>query len=108
MSITRLTRRQFLKAAGATTAFAATGLSFARSAYAAASDYLQKRIAAIYKQDAAMPLRKSQDNPMVKALYKEFLERPNSHFAHHLLHTHYEDRSDGVKKLKAKGVKLKV
>ncbi len=108
MSITRLTRRQFLKAAGATTAFAATGLSFARTAYAAAADYLQKRLAAIYKHDAEMPLRKSQDNPMVKALYKEYLEHPNSHFAHHLLHTHYVDRSDGLKKLKAKGAKLKM
>jgi len=53
-----------------------------------------------------MPLRKSQDNPQVKQLYKDFLEHPNSHKAHELLHTEYFDRSTGVKKLKSSGIKL--
>ncbi len=36
----------------------------------------------------------------VVAIYKEYLEHPNSHLAHKLLHTHYIDRSAKYKALK--------
>lgn len=100
------TRRQFVKVAGATTALLLGGLNFTRSAYAEAKSYLSDRLASIYKHDKEMKLRKSQDNPAVQQLYKEFLEHPNSHMAHRLLHTHYTDRSARVKALKERGVKL--
>ncbi len=32
------------------------------------------------------------ENPEVIAIYKEFLDKPNSHKAHELLHTHYVER----------------
>ena len=51
------------------------------------------RMEAIYREDAGLPLRKSHENPAVKALYEEFLGEPNSHKAHELLHTHYTPRS---------------
>jgi len=51
-----------------------------------------ERIKAIYEVDAKMPLRKSHENPVVQQLYAEFLGRPNSEKAHHLLHTHYTPR----------------
>lgn len=51
------------------------------------------RTNSIYNIDKSMPLRKSHLNPEVKALYDEYLEKPNSHMAHELLHTHYEKRS---------------
>ena len=50
------------------------------------------RAAALYKDDETLPLRKSQDNPVVKAMYDEFLEKPGSHKAHEILHTTYVAR----------------
>ena len=52
----------------------------------------QKRIEAIYKADAGMPIRKSHENPAIKALYEEFLDKPLGEKSHHLLHTHYVQR----------------
>ncbi len=34
----------------------------------------QKRIDAIYREDAGLPLRKSHESPAVKAIYEEFPE----------------------------------
>ncbi|RCK79579.1 MAG: [FeFe] hydrogenase large subuni [Candidatus Ozemobacter sibiricus] len=55
---------------------------------------LQKRLAKIYAIDAGMSLRRSHDNPSIKKLYADFLERPNSSIAHHYLHTHYHARQE--------------
>lgn len=55
-------------------------------------DIREKRMKAIYLEDENMTLRKSHENPDVIAIYKEFLEKPNSHLAHELLHTHYTER----------------
>ncbi|PKO96641.1 MAG: ferredoxin [Bacteroidetes bacterium HGW-Bacteroidetes-7] len=52
----------------------------------------QKRADSIYKEDRLMPLRKSHENPAIKAIYDEFLNEPLGHLSHELLHTHYEDR----------------
>ena len=52
-----------------------------------------KRMEALYREDAGLPLRKSHENPAVVALYKEFLEKPLGHKSHKLLHTHYTPRS---------------
>jgi iron-only hydrogenase group A len=52
----------------------------------------QKRMEAIYAEDSGMPLRKSHENPEVIAIYEEFLEKPNGHKSHELLHTHYVQR----------------
>ncbi len=61
--------------------------------YSLDKDILKKRMDAIYEIDATKELRKSHENPYVKKLYDDFLEEPNSHKAHELLHTHYTDRS---------------
>lgn len=52
-----------------------------------------KRMEAIYEEDRNMPVRKSHENPAVKALYKEFMGAPLSEKSHHLLHTHYHERA---------------
>jgi len=52
----------------------------------------KKRMKAIYSEDEHMVLRKSHENPDVIAIYKEFLDKPNSHKSHDLLHTHYTER----------------
>src|SRR5690554_2195230 len=52
----------------------------------------QKRINAIYRADAGMPLRKSHENPAVQTLYKEFLGEPLGEKSHELLHTQYTKR----------------
>jgi NADP-reducing hydrogenase subunit HndD len=56
------------------------------------SEIRENRIKAIYSEDEHMVLRKSHENPDVIALYKEFLDKPNSHKSHELLHTHYVER----------------
>jgi NADP-reducing hydrogenase subunit HndD len=51
-----------------------------------------KRLQAIYREDEGKNLRKSHDNPLIKAIYSEFLEHPLGHRSHELLHTHYIKR----------------
>ncbi len=60
------------------------------------SSILKARAAAIYREDAGKPIRKSHENPFIIELYKEFLEKPLGEKSHHLLHTHYFDKSAGV------------
>ena len=50
------------------------------------------RASGLYSEDAAMTLRKSHENPEVKELYDNYLEKPGSHKAHELLHTNYQKR----------------
>ena len=47
------------------------------------------RAAALYKDDENLPIRKSHENPVIKMLYDEYFEKPGSHRAHEILHTHY-------------------
>lgn len=54
----------------------------------------KKRMKAIYSEDEHKILRKSHENPDVIAIYKEFLDQPNSHKSHELLHTHYVERDN--------------
>ncbi len=54
----------------------------------------EKRMKAIYAEDEGMVLRKSHLNPDVISIYKEFLDQPNSHKSHELLHTHYVEREN--------------
>jgi iron-only hydrogenase group A len=54
----------------------------------------KKRMKAIYSEDENKALRKSHENPDVIAIYKEFLDQPNSHKSHELLHTHYVERDN--------------
>jgi len=56
-----------------------------------------KRQKAIYERDAALPIRKSHENPNIRTIYKEFLSKPGSDLAHQLLHTTYLDRLSGSK-----------
>ncbi|HUW69994.1 MAG TPA: NADH-dependent [FeFe] hydrogenase, group A6 [bacterium] len=52
----------------------------------------EQRRTAIYTEDRSLPLRKSHENPEVKALYTEFLGAPLGHESHGLLHTKYGHR----------------
>ena len=52
-----------------------------------------ERIQAIYEEDASLPLRKSHDNPEVKAIYADFLTEPLGDKSHELLHTHYTPKN---------------
>jgi len=52
-----------------------------------------ERINQIYVEDEACQIRKSHENPEVKAIYEEFLHEPLGHQSHHLLHTHYTPKS---------------
>ena len=60
--------------------------------------YREKRAQALYSEDERQALRQSHNNTQVKALYDNFLGKPNSHKAHELLHTHYQGRVKFPKK----------
>ena len=55
----------------------------------ATDDVLEKRLEALYEIDRNKKIRKSHQNPYIKKIYQEYLEKPGSHKAHQLLHTHY-------------------
>ncbi len=55
-------------------------------------DVRKLRADALYDIDEKSVIRKSHQNPVIKKIYKEFLEKPGSHIAHELLHTHYVER----------------
>ena len=46
-----------------------------------------ERAEVLYRQDAEMALRFSHENPSIQAVYADYLEKPLSERAHHLLHT---------------------
>lgn len=50
------------------------------------------RANALYEEDQVMEFRKSHKNPEIKKLYDDFLQEPNGHLSHKLLHTHYEKK----------------
>ncbi len=58
-------------------------------------DIRAKRAQVLYDLDKNAPIRKSHENPAIKALYAEYLGEPGSEKAHHLLHTTYVKR--GIK-----------
>ena len=56
------------------------------------TDVRALRAAALYKNDEAKTIRKSHENPSIQKVYAEFLGKPGSETAHHVLHTHYVKR----------------
>lgn len=53
----------------------------------------EKRSQGLYKDDKSQKIRKSHENPTVKKIYDEWLEKPNSHEAHESLHTEYKEKN---------------
>ena len=51
--------------------------------------YMAKRASVLYKEDEGKAVRRSHLNPDIITLYNDYLEKPGSHKAHHLLHTSY-------------------
>jgi NADP-reducing hydrogenase subunit HndD len=64
------------------------------------SNIIQKRMDAIYREDAGKPIRKSHENPDIIAIYKEYYGEPCGHLSHEQLHTHYFDKSDKIEATK--------
>ena len=56
------------------------------------ADVPAARAAALYGNDSESEVRKSHENPYIKLLYDEYLEKPGSERAHRLLHTTYAMR----------------
>ena len=110
MSILKVTRRSFVKTAAFACGYSLLGLNIAKEAVAQTLDFVGLRQKAVYDADAQIyDIRKSQDNPMIAKVYGEdgFLhDGPCGHVSHHLLHTHYFDRSAKIQALKDRGVIL--
>ena len=58
--------------------------------------YAMKRRETIFNIDRKTKVRQSHNNAQVKKLYADYLEKPHSEKAHHMLHTHYTSRPCGV------------
>lgn len=52
-------------------------------------DVRKLRADGLYSIDEKSQIRKSHENPVVRKLYEEYLEKPGSYRAHKFLHTHY-------------------
>jgi len=59
-----------------------------------------KRAEGLYKEDKELKVRKSHLNESIQKLYSDYLEKPNSHKAHELLHTVYFDRFQNSRDVK--------
>ena len=55
-------------------------------------DVRKSRADCLYSIDEKSTIRKSHENPVIKKVYKEYLEKPGSEISHKLLHTHYVER----------------
>ena len=55
-------------------------------------DVRKLRAESLYTIDEKSTIRKSHENPVLKKIYKDYLEEPGSYRAHKLLHTHYQAR----------------
>lgn len=53
---------------------------------------VRKRTEAIWREDEGKEYRKSHDNPAIKKIYEDYLEKPLGHKSHELLHTKYTQR----------------
>ncbi len=58
------------------------------------STRLKARTQVLYNEDCGKAKRKSHENPYIQKLYEDFLGKPMSEKAHHLLHTHYFNKSN--------------
>jgi iron-only hydrogenase group A len=56
------------------------------------TDAVKARMKALYQIDSSGQLRTSHNNPDIKRIYDEFLEKPLGEKSHKLLHTHYSER----------------
>ena len=105
-----MTRRQFFKGAGTLTIAAVFLGAFSKlgfDAFAASTDYIEKRAAGLYSLDEKMTIRKSHENPEVAQIYKEFLSpgeiKPGTEKSELLLHTKYgKDIPEFIDELKNK------
>ena len=57
---------------------------------------IKARAKALYTEDSEKNFRKSHQNPYIISLYEEFLGKPMSEKAHHLLHTCYFNRGKEI------------
>ncbi len=57
-------------------------------------EIVEKRMQGLYNSDASKVLRRSYENPVIKALYDEFLGTPLSEKAEKYLHTSYVKRKE--------------
>ena len=55
-------------------------------------DVRKLRADSLYSIDEKSTIRKSHENPVIKKIYEEFLEKPGSYRAEKLLHTSYQER----------------
>ena len=56
-------------------------------------DVRKLRADALYSIDEKSVIRKSHENPVIKQMYEDFLQKPGSEVSHKYLHTHYSKKN---------------
>lgn len=56
-------------------------------------DIRKLRSDALYSIDEKSVIRKSHENPVIKQMYEDFLQKPGSEVSHKYLHTHYSKKN---------------
>ena len=59
--------------------------------YGTDDEVREERIEGLYEDDEKSVQRCSHNNPSIQKLYSEYLGKPLSEKAHHLLHTEYKE-----------------
>lgn len=62
-----------------------------RQPYGTDDEVREERIEGLYEDDEKSVQRCSHNNPSIQKLYSEYLGKPLSEKAHHLLHTEYKE-----------------
>ena len=89
----KVTRREFLQIMGVAGAVMWSGLYVTTDLVQDRSQYVKKRIAGLYKDDAKSQVRQSHNNPALQDMYRTFAQQPLSPLAEELFHTRYVDRA---------------
>ncbi len=89
-------RRQFIGISALTIAALAAPTFWFKSVLYSRHNYIEARIAGLYKDDEKSKIRVSHKNPAVAKYYADFGGTPTGELSERLLHTHYIDRTKNL------------
>jgi hypothetical protein len=88
----KVSRREFLQAAGVVGAVLWTGAYVATDLIQDRTKYIKMRAAGLYRDDVRSKVRQSYNNKALQEMYAKFAQKPLSPLAEELFHTRYVNR----------------
>ncbi|CUH94404.1 hypothetical protein P22_0470 [Propionispora sp. 2/2-37] len=89
----KITRREFIAAAGVATALLWSGAYAATDLIQDRTKYIRMRTQGLYRDDVKAKVRQSHNNAALKDMYDRFAGKPLGPLAEELFHTAYIDRT---------------